>query len=96
MAAAITMILTITCWAITEEHYKHNSFEGIWGAVTLFSSILRFPVYTLFGNFLAKANIHFLSSMALFINCLFYGFVVERIFSIFHKNQKPPPVKRVE
>ena len=89
LAAAITMMLTISCWAAIEEHNKDNSFDGIWGAITVLSSILRFPVYTLFGNLLVKANIHFLSSLALILHCFIYGFVVERIFSLFRKKQKP-------
>ncbi len=44
LAAAITMMLTISCWAAIEEHNKDNSFDGIWGAITVLSSILRFPV----------------------------------------------------
>ncbi len=89
LAAAMTMMLTISCWAAIEEHNKDNSFNGIWGAISVLSSIFRFPVYTLFGKFLVKADIHFLSSLALFINCLFYGLIVERIFWLFRKKQNP-------
>jgi hypothetical protein len=89
LAAAIVMVLTGLCQIAIEEHEKHNSFNGIWGAITVISSILRFPIYTLFGNSLAKANIHFLSALALCINLAFYGFVVERIFSLLRKKQKP-------
>jgi hypothetical protein len=44
--------------------------------------ILRFPTHTLFWSFIANGGVFMLFS-GIFINCMFYGVITERIFSIF-------------
>jgi hypothetical protein len=44
--------------------------------------ILRFPTHTLFWSFIANVGV-FMLFAGIFINCMFYGLITERIFSIF-------------
>jgi hypothetical protein len=46
--------------------------------------ILRFPTHTLFWSVIANGGA-LLFFAGLFIHCLFYGLITERIFSIFKK-----------
>ena len=49
--------------------------------------ILRFPTHTLFWSFIANGGA-LLFFTGLFINCMFYGLISERIFSVFELRKK--------
>ena len=49
--------------------------------------LLRFPTHTLFWSVIANGGA-LLFFGGLFINCMFYGLVVERITSLLRKNEK--------
>ena len=53
----------------------------IWITFAKLFTILRFPTHTLLWTIISKfgATIYFLG---LFVNCIFYGFITERIISI--------------
>jgi hypothetical protein len=55
----------------------------IWLTFAKLFNFLRFPTHTLFWTFFSEfgATIYFLG---LLINCIFYGFVIERIINIFN------------
>ena len=59
----------------------------IWLTFAKLFYVLRFPTHTLLWTVITNggATIYF---VGLFINCLFYGLLTERLFSIFKTNKK--------
>ena len=55
----------------------------LWTILTKLFYVLRFPTHTLFWNFFSSNAILF--TLGLGINCMFYGLLIERMFSIYKK-----------
>jgi len=95
LATAITILLTFLSWVGLEASVKESEFQPIWQAVGGLWSLLRFPIFTLYWHFLSNQNNLVLFSIAVFLNCAFYGFVVERFYFLRRKKSKLPPVQRI-
>jgi hypothetical protein len=65
-------------WAQDEGTLGTNMLAQAFAA---FFNVLRFPTHTLFWSVIANGGV-LLFFAGLFINCLFYGLITERIFSI--------------
>jgi hypothetical protein len=92
IATVVTILLTFVSWAGLEANGMQNGSHTLWGTVGSLWTILRFPIFTFFWKFLYEKENILLMSTGVFINCAFYGFIVERIFSLRKKKSKIPPV----
>jgi len=90
VATAVTVVLTFISWVALEANGMENGNHAFWGAVSNIWRIVRFPIFTLYWHFLSNQNNLVLFSLAVFLNCAFYGFVVERILSLNRKKSKFP------
>ena len=71
----------LAAWAEDEGH----SQAGIGGIFTKLFYVLRFPTHTLFSFFFTLHPVLFF--IGLLINCTFYGFIIERIWSLFGRKR---------
>jgi hypothetical protein len=88
IATVVTILLNFVSWAGLEAHDTQNRTHTLLGVVGSLWTILRFPIFTFFWKFLYSQNDNLLFSTAVFINCVFYAIIVERIFYLFHKKRK--------
>lgn len=70
----------LTAWQI-DEGRTSSEVGTITSAFAKLFSMLRFPTHTLFWNFFSSST--FLFFLGLFINCILYAFIIERIISLF-------------
>jgi hypothetical protein len=54
----------------------------VWATFAKLFYVLRFPTHTLFWTFITKSGETFFF-LGLGLNCLFYGFITERVISLF-------------
>jgi len=92
VATALTILLTFVSWVGLESNGTENGSYTFWWAVGSIWTVLRFPIFTLYWHFLFNQNNLILFSMAVFLNCAFYGFIVERFYSLRRKKSKFPSV----
>jgi hypothetical protein len=95
VATAVTILLTFMSWVALEANGIQNGNHVVWGPVASLWTILRFPIFTLYWHFLFNQNNLVLFSIAVFLNCAFYGFIIERFISLRKKKSKLPPVQRI-
>jgi hypothetical protein len=95
VAMAIAILLTFLSWVGLEASEKVSQFQPVWQVVGSLWTLLRFPIFTLYWHFLSDQNNLILFSLAVFLNCTFYGFIAERIYSLRRKESKLPPVQRL-
>jgi hypothetical protein len=90
IAAFGTLILTASLWTLIWAHEEKNMaiINGVWKLIITLSSILRFPIYKLFWNFLISNNNQIYFIIGWLIDCAFWGVIFERIFSLFHKKRE--------
>ncbi len=90
IAAIGTLILIASLWTLMWAYEeKHMAIvNGVWKLIITTSVILRFPIYTLFWKFLISNNIRLFFILGRLFDCVFWGILFERIFSLFHKKQK--------
>ena len=87
-AFLIVWLLNFASWLAMEAHETQNSYHFVLGLVSSLWTVLRFPILTLFWKFLFSQNIQIYYITAVLINCIFYAFITERIFYLFHKKHK--------
>jgi len=92
IATAVTVLLTFVSWVGLEANAVENGNHALWGPVSSLWTVLRFPIFTLYWHFLSNQNNLILFSIAVFLNCAFYGFLAERFFSLRRKKSKFPQV----
>jgi hypothetical protein len=92
IATAVTILITFVSWVGLEANGMENGNHAVWGVVGGAWTILRFPIFTLYWHFLFNQNNLILFSIAVFLNCAFYGFIFERIISLRRKKSKFPSV----
>jgi hypothetical protein len=92
VATAVTILITFLSWVGLEANGMENGNHAFWGVVGGVWTVLRFPIFTLYWHFLFNQNNLILFSIAVFLNCAFYGFIVERIISLRRKKSKFPSV----
>jgi hypothetical protein len=95
IATAVTILLTFVSWVGLEANGMENGSHTFWWVIGGLWTILRFPIFTLYWHFLFNQNNLVLFSIAVFLNCAFYGFVVERFYSLRSKKSKLPPIQRI-
>jgi len=88
IASIVAILLTFASWVGLEVHNSPDRSNLFLGEVGGLWAILRFPTFTFFWKFLYSSNNVLLFSVAVMIDCAFYGFIVERIFSLFNKKRK--------
>jgi hypothetical protein len=82
VAMVVTILLTFMSWVGLESNVKERQFHAFWSAVGSMWTILKFPIFTLYWHFLGDHNNLVLFSIAVFLNCVFYGLVFERLYSL--------------
>jgi hypothetical protein len=88
IATVVTILLNFADWAALTAHNTQGSSPTLLWIADRFWTILRFPILTFFWRFIYNPFNFILFSISVFLNCVFYGVIVERIFSLFHKKQK--------
>ncbi len=90
IAAIGTMILTASLWTLMWAHEERHMviINVVWKLIINLSIILRFPIYTLFWKLLISNDIQFFFIIGWIIDCIFWGAIFERIFSLFQRNRK--------
>jgi FlaA1/EpsC-like NDP-sugar epimerase len=92
IAAVVLVFLNFISWAGLAANDNRNGSHALFSVSASLWSILRFPIYTIFWRFLYGQDNTLLYSAAVFINCVFYAFIVERFFYFLRKNSKIQPV----
>jgi hypothetical protein len=92
VATVIAILLTFVSWVALEANAAEHGSHTFWWAISNIWIILRFPIFTLYWKFLFDQNNLILFSTAVFLNCAFYGFVTERIFTLRRKKTNYPQV----
>ena len=93
VATVLAILLTFVSWVGLEANGTENGSHSFWWAASGIWTILKFPIFTLYWHFLFDHNNLVLFSIAVFLNCAFYGFIAERIYSLRKSNSKFPPVR---
>jgi len=93
ISTVITILLTFVSWVGLDANGMQNgSSHTLWGVVGSMWTLLRFPIFTLYWHFMYDHNNIILFSLAVFLNCAFYGFLIERFLSFRAKRAKYPSV----
>jgi hypothetical protein len=92
LATFIVMILTLICWTgIVEDEVKKGTIM-FWHTLAGIWPIFRFPLITFFGGFLFVGQRFAYVPLLTFLNCAFYGLIIERTFYLFRKKPKSHPL----
>jgi hypothetical protein len=92
IATVVTILLNFVSLVGLEAHGTLNRSHTLLGMVGSIWTVLRFPIFTCFWKFIYSPFNIILFSIAIFLNCAFYGVIVERIFYFLRKKRKFPPV----
>jgi hypothetical protein len=92
VATVVAILLTFVSWVGLDANRMENGSHTFWWAVGNIWTVLRFPIFTLYWHFLFDHNNIVLFSTAVFLNCAFYGFIIERFISLRGKKSKFPSV----
>jgi len=84
----LVIVIFFAEWFVDDQYRNHLSWKIIQGL----TYIIRFPTHTLFWNFLTRKDNLLYYFGSLLINCIFYGIVVERIFSLLRRKANIPRV----
>ena len=85
-------VLTIVSFIAAFGVDEGNKLNTGWLFFSKLFYVLRFPTHTLFWGFLTRHEGPAIFLIGLFINCIFYALLIERIFSLFHKKSKTSSV----
>jgi uncharacterized membrane protein YhaH (DUF805 family) len=88
VATVAVILLTFVSWVGLEANGAEDRSHSFWWAASSIWAILKFPIFLLYWHFLFDYNNLILFSIAVFLNCAFYGFVIERIYSLRKANSK--------
>jgi hypothetical protein len=92
MISTVAMVLlTFISWTGLEARDTPSTTHTLLGLIGRMWTVLRFPVFTFFWNFIVSSNSPIITSLGIFLNSAFYGIIVERIFYLFHKKRKILP-----
>lgn len=84
----LTIFSFFAAWALDE---TGPDIGIIWKIGAAFFYVFRFPTHNLFWSFLDKHEGWGAFLLGLFINYLFYGFVIERVFYFVKRKRKISP-----
>jgi hypothetical protein len=90
IATAVMVLLNFVSWAGLEAYQMQYRSHPFLMAIGSMWTVLRFPFFTFFWHFIYKIDNFFIYSTVVFLNCAFYGVIVERIFYLFRKKSKIP------
>jgi hypothetical protein len=82
VAMVVVILLTFISWVGLEANVKERQFHAFWSLAGSMWAILRFPIFALYWHFLYNYNNLIFFSIAVFLNCAFYGFLFERFYSL--------------
>ena len=88
IVTVVMVLLTFVSWTGLEARDTPSRTHTLLGMVGRLWTVLRFPLFTFFWNFIVDQKNILLTSAAIFINCAFYAVIVERIFYLFNKKRK--------
>lgn len=91
-ATVIFIILIFIGEIALYEYETHQAYGLGWKISAELVSVFRFPTIIFFWKYLTSNNSIFLFVIGTFINCAFFGVIVERIFYLLRKKSKFPPV----
>ena len=94
IATVAVVLLTFVSWAGLEAHNTPDKSHTLLGIIGSLWTVLRFPLFTFFWKFPFGQNNILLYSTAVFVNCVFYGLIIERIFYLLHKRPKVPTFQK--
>jgi hypothetical protein len=89
IATVVMVLLTIISWTGLEARDTPGRTHTLLGLTGRLWTVLRFPIFTFFWNFIIGQKNIIMASAAVFINCAFYAIIVERIIYFFNKKRKP-------
>ena len=92
VATVVMVLLTFISWAGLEARDTPSRTHTLLGLIGRLWTVLSFPLFTFFWNFIIGQQNIILTSGAVFINCAFYAVIIERIFYLFRKKSKIAPV----
>ena len=87
------MILTLLCWTGQVENEVKNGANSFWHFVAGWWPILRFPLITLFGRYVFIFHSFAYGPVLTFLNCAFYGLIIERIIYLRKRKSDIPPAE---
>ncbi len=88
IATIVMVLLTFVSWAGLEARDTPSRTHTLLGLVGRLWTVLRFPLFTFFWNFIINQKNIIVTSAAVYINCAIYAIIVERIFYLFSKKRK--------
>lgn len=91
MATVVMVLLNFVSWAGLEARDTPGRTHTLLGLVGRLWTVLRFPLFTFFWNFIIGQQNIILASAAIFINCAFYAVIIERAFYFLRQKQKIKP-----
>jgi len=91
IATVAVVLLTFVSWAGLEAHNTPDKSHTLLGIIGSLWTVLRFPLFTFFWKFPFGQNNILLYSMAVFVNCIFYALIIERIYYFLRKMRKVTP-----
>jgi hypothetical protein len=94
ITTVVMVLLNFVSWAGLEARDTPSRTHTLLGLIGRLWTVLRFPFITFFWNFIVTSNNPVITSAAVFLNCAFYAVIIERIFYLFRKTSKTPPVTR--
>jgi hypothetical protein len=92
IVTVVAVSLCFVSWVGLETYNTNNRSHTLLWMVGSTWTVLRFPIFTIFWKFLYSQNNILLFSIAVFLNCSFYGLIVERIFYLLRKKPKSPSI----
>ncbi|HZZ75331.1 MAG TPA: hypothetical protein VFE04_05355 [Puia sp.] len=87
IATVAIIVLNIASLSGLEAYNTQNKSHYFLFMMGSMWQVLRFPVFTFFWKFIYTDFNIVLFSTAVFIDCVFYGLIVERIFYLFGRNR---------
>jgi hypothetical protein len=93
IATAAIIVLTFISLSGLEAYQTQNKSNYLLSVMGSLWTALRFPIFTFFWKSVYGHFNIFLFATGIFINCAFYGVIIERIFYLFRKKSKVPPVQ---
>ncbi len=93
IATVIMVLLNFANWAALSAHNTPGSSPILLWVADRLWTIIRFPIFTLFWNLMVTSNNPVIASTAIFLNCVFYAIVIERIFYLFRKKHRSLVIK---
>ncbi|RYY62993.1 MAG: hypothetical protein EOO05_00740 [Chitinophagaceae bacterium] len=86
-ASMITgLLVVISMFSTLEAQSGKNGSNAMMKLLAGLFNVLRFPAHTVIGSAVESSTLLFCAGLLL--NCLFYGFIYERVYSFFQRRRQ--------